>query len=130
MHDIDQGNLWLRRDLTRSIRSSPTLENGELTGQLAMNDPGLKPEDIVSTGHVFLVFIGADGARRRPDDFQWIPQTQRNDFDRWSAKNLPNWPHCGRKPLALFFGRAQAATLIKLPATPTNIMRESQANIA
>jgi hypothetical protein len=45
-----------------SIQSN--LENGELTGQPAMNDPGLKPEDIVSTGHGFLVFIGGDGAGR------------------------------------------------------------------
>lgn len=87
----------------RSHTIHSNLENGELTGQLAMNDPGLKPGDIVSTGHGFLVFIGGDGARRRPDDFQRIPQTQRNDFDRRSAKNLPNWPHCGRIPLALFF---------------------------
>ena len=86
----------------RSHTIHSNLENGELTGQLAMNDPGLKPGDIVSTGHGF-VFIGGDGARRRPDDFQRIPQTQRNDFDRRSAKNLPNWPHCGRIPLALFF---------------------------
>jgi hypothetical protein len=40
-----------------------------------MNDAGLKPGDIVSTSHGFLVFIGRDGAERRPDDFQRIPQT-------------------------------------------------------
>jgi hypothetical protein len=63
MHDIDQRNLRLRRDpAIYSIQSNP--ENGELTGQPAMNDPGLKPEDIVSTGHGFLVFIGGDGVGR------------------------------------------------------------------
>ena len=77
-----------RSHTIHSIQSN--LENGELTGQLAINDPGLKPGDIVSTGHGFLVFIGGDGAGLRPDDFQRIPQTQRNDFDRRSAKNLPN----------------------------------------
>ena len=85
-----------------SIQSN--LENGELTGQPAMNDPGLKPEDIVSTGHGFLVFIGGDDAAAPTDDFQRIPQIQRNEFHRRSAKNLANWPHCGEKTLAPFFG--------------------------
>ena len=51
-------------------------ENVELTDQLAMNDPGLKPGDIVSTSHGLLVFIGRDGAERRPNDFERIPQAQ------------------------------------------------------
>lgn len=51
-------------------------ENVELTDQLAMNDPSLKPGDIVSTSHGLLVFIGRDGAERRPDDFERIPQAQ------------------------------------------------------
>ena len=51
-------------------------ENVELTDQLAMNDPGLKPGDIVSTSHGLLVFIGRDGAERRPNDFERIPQVQ------------------------------------------------------
>ena len=51
-----------RSHTIHSIQSDP--ENAELTGQLAMNDPGLKPGDIVSTGHGFLVFIGGDGAGR------------------------------------------------------------------
>jgi hypothetical protein len=50
-------------------------ENAELTDQLAMNDPSLKPGDIVSTSHGLLVFIGRDGAERRPNDFERIPQT-------------------------------------------------------
>jgi hypothetical protein len=36
--------------------------------------------------------------------FGGFRKPKRNDFDRRSAKNLSNWPHCGRKPLALFFG--------------------------
>jgi hypothetical protein len=100
-----------------------------------MNDPGLKPGDIASTGHGFLVFIGGDGARRRPDDFQRIPQTQRNDFDRRSAKNLPIGRIVGEAPWSCSSTRAQAAILkwnygicnfgprnfsllIKLPPTP------------
>ena len=51
-------------------------ENVELTDQLAMNDPSLKPGDIVSTSHGLLVFIGRDGAERRPNDFERIPQAQ------------------------------------------------------
>ena len=51
-------------------------ENVELTDQLAMNDPSLKPGDIVSTSHGLLVFIGRDGAERRPNDFERIPQVQ------------------------------------------------------
>ena len=51
-------------------------ENAELTDQLAMNDPSLKPGDIVSTSHGLLVFIGRDGAERRPNDFERIPQVQ------------------------------------------------------
>ena len=51
-------------------------ENVELTDQLAMNDPSLKRGDIVSTSHGLLVFIGRDGAERRPDDFERIPQAQ------------------------------------------------------
>jgi hypothetical protein len=54
------------------------LENTEL--QLAMNDPSPQPGDIVSTSHGFLVFIGRDGAERRPDNFQRIPQTQAERF--------------------------------------------------
>jgi hypothetical protein len=51
-----------------------------LTGQLAMNDPSFKPGDIASTSHGFLVFIGRDGAERRPDDPQRIPQAQAERF--------------------------------------------------
>jgi len=51
-------------------------ENVELTDQLAMNDPSLKPGDIVSTSHGLLVFIGRDGAERRPNDFERIPRVQ------------------------------------------------------
>ena len=51
-------------------------ENVELTDQLAMNDHSLKPGDIVSTSRGLLVFIGRDGAERRPNDFERIPQTQ------------------------------------------------------
>ena len=51
-------------------------ENVELTDQLAMNDPSLRPGDIVSTSHGLLVFIGRDGAERRPNDFERIPQAQ------------------------------------------------------
>jgi hypothetical protein len=99
MHDIDQFVAQARSRAIHSIQSN--LENGELTGQLAINDPGLGPGDIVSTGHGFLVFIGGDGAGRRPDDFQRIPQTRRSDFERRSTKNRPN---CGRRPMAPFFG--------------------------
>jgi hypothetical protein len=60
----------------RSHTIQSDLENAELTDQLAMNDPTLKAGDIVSTSHGLLVFIGRDGAERRPDDFQRIPQTQ------------------------------------------------------
>jgi len=51
-------------------------ENADLTDQLAMNDPSLKPGDIVSTSRGLLVFIGRDGAERRPNDFEQIPQAQ------------------------------------------------------
>ena len=91
-----------RSHTIHSIQSD--LENAELTDQLAMNDAGLKPGDIVSTSHGFILFIGRDGAERRPDDFQRIRKPKRNDFDRRSAKNLSNWPHCGKKPMALLFG--------------------------
>jgi hypothetical protein len=60
-----------RSHTIHSIQSD--LENAELTDQLAMNDPSLKPGDIFSTSHGFLVFIGRDGAERRPDDFQGDP---------------------------------------------------------
>jgi hypothetical protein len=60
----------------RSHTIQSDLENAELTDQLAMNDPTLKAGDIVSTSHGLLVFIGRDGAERRPDDFRRIPQTQ------------------------------------------------------
>jgi hypothetical protein len=67
-----------RSHTIHSIQSD--LENAELTDQLAMNDPSLKPGDIVSASHGLLVFIGRDGAERRPDDFQRIPQTQAERF--------------------------------------------------
>jgi hypothetical protein len=67
-----------RSHTIHSIQSD--LENAELTDQLAMNDPSLKLGDIVSTSHGLRIFIGRDGAERRPDDFQRIPQTQANRF--------------------------------------------------
>ena len=63
-----------RSHTTDSIQSDQ--ENAELTDQLVMNDASLKPGDIVSTSHGLLVFIGRDGAERRPNDFERIPQTQ------------------------------------------------------
>ena len=80
-------------------------------GSTCHERPGLKPGDMVSTAHGFLVFIGGDGARRRPDDFQRIPQTQRNDFDRRSAKNLPIGRIVGEDPWSCSSTRAQAAIL-------------------
>lgn len=67
-----------RSHTIHSIQSD--LENAKLTDQLAMNDPTLKAGDIVSTSHGLLVFTGRDGAERRPDDFQRIPQTQAERF--------------------------------------------------
>jgi hypothetical protein len=67
-----------RSHTIHSIQSD--LENAELTDHLAMNDPSLKPGDIVSASHGLVVFIGRDGAERRPDDFQRIPQTQAERF--------------------------------------------------
>jgi hypothetical protein len=63
-----------RSHAINSIQSDQ--ENVELTDQLAMNDPSLKPGDIVSTSHGLLVFIGRDGAERRLNDFERIPQVQ------------------------------------------------------
>jgi hypothetical protein len=65
-----------RSHTIHSIQSD--LENAELTDRLAMNDPSLKPGDIVSTSRGFL--HRRDGAQRRPDDFPRIPETQAERF--------------------------------------------------
>ena len=135
-----------RSHTIHSIQSN--LENGELTAQLAMNDPGLKPGDIASTGHGFLVFIGGDGARRRPDDFSGFRKPSGTISIGGPLKKICRIGRIvGEYPWSCSSTRAQAAILkwncgicnfgprnfsllIKLPSTPTNIMREPQANIA
>jgi hypothetical protein len=93
-----------RSHTIHSIQSD--LENAELTGQLAMSDPSLKPGDIASTSHGFLVFIGRDGAERRPDDLA----DSANPSGTISVDGQLEICRIGRvverTPLALFYGPA------------------------
>jgi hypothetical protein len=109
-------------------------------------DHGLEPEDIVSTGHVFLVFMGGDGARRRPEDLSGfrkrsgtisidgplkscrigrvVPENPGRCSSTRAQAAILKW-NCG----ICNFGPRNFSLLIKLPSAPTNIMRESWANI-
>jgi lysozyme family protein len=60
-------------------------EDPELTDQLAMNDPSLKPGDIVSTSQGLLVFIGRDGLSADRTILSGFRKPKWNRFDGWSA---------------------------------------------
>jgi hypothetical protein len=72
-----------RSHRTDSIQSEQ--ENAELKDQLAMNDPSLKPGDIVSTSHGLLVFIGRDGAGADRMTLSELRKSKWNGLDGWSA---------------------------------------------
>ena len=44
-------------------------EDAEASDQRAMNDPSLRPGDIIATSQGFLVFLGSNSDEHKPSDF-------------------------------------------------------------